>query len=79
VKVTAAQAIMSSNVFFEPRVSRTPDANMSVDDDSKKDESAIDLPAITSIWECDKIENLGEKGSGDESWQCHWCDLVFKR
>jgi hypothetical protein len=79
VTVPAAQAIMSSNVFFEPRVRRTPDANMSVDDDSKNDESAIDLPAITSIWECDKIEKLGEKGSGDESWQCHWCDLVFKR
>jgi hypothetical protein len=52
---------------------------MSVDDDIKKDESDIDLTAITSIWECDKIEKLGEKGPGDESWQCHWCDLVFKR
>jgi hypothetical protein len=67
VTVPAAQAIMSSNIFFEPLVRRTPDANMSVDDDSKNDESAIDLPAITSIWECDKIEKLGEKGSGDES------------
>jgi hypothetical protein len=52
---------------------------MYVDDDSNNDESSIDLPAITSIWECDKIEKLGEKGLGDESWQCHWCDLVFKR
>jgi hypothetical protein len=76
VTVPAAQAIMSSIFFFEPRVRRTPDANISVDDDSKNDESAIDLPAITSIWECDKIEKLGEKSSGDESWQCHWCDLV---
>jgi hypothetical protein len=79
VTVPAAQEIMSSNVFFEPRVRRTPDANMSVDDDSKNDESANDLPAITSIWECDKIEKLGEKGSSDESWKCHWYDLVFKR
>jgi hypothetical protein len=47
--VAASQAIMSSNVFFEPRVTRTPAANMSVDDDSNNDESAIDLPAITSI------------------------------
>jgi hypothetical protein len=36
VTVPAAQAIMSSNVFFEPRVRRTPDVNMSVEDDSKK-------------------------------------------
>jgi hypothetical protein len=79
VKVPAAQAIMLSNVFFETCVRRTPDVNMSVDDDSKNDESAIDLPAITSIWECDNIEKLGEKGSGDESWQCRWCGLVFKR
>jgi hypothetical protein len=76
--VTAAQSIMSSIFFFEPSVRRTPAANMSVDDDSNNDESAIDLPAITSIWECDMIEKLVEKGLGGESWQCHWCDLVFK-
>jgi hypothetical protein len=59
VIVTAAESIMSSNVFFEPRVHRTPAANMYVDDDINNDESAIDLPAIKSIWECDKIEKLG--------------------
>jgi hypothetical protein len=77
VTVTAAQEIMSSNVFFELCVRRTPAANMSVDDDSNNDELAIDIPSITSIWECEKIEKLGEKGLGDESWQCHWCDLVL--
>jgi hypothetical protein len=40
---------------------------MYVDDDSNNDELAIDLPAITSIWECEKIEKLGEKGLCDES------------
>jgi hypothetical protein len=50
-----------------------------MDDDSNNDELDIYLPTITSIWECEKIEKLGEKGLCDESWQCHWCDLVFKR
>jgi hypothetical protein len=70
---------MTSNVFFEPRVCRNPAVNMYVDDDSNDDELAIDLPAITSIWECENIDKLGEKGLGDESWKCHWCDVVFKR
>jgi hypothetical protein len=52
---------------------------MCVDDDSNNDELAIDLPLITSIWECEKINKLGEKGLGDDSWQCHWFDVVFKR
>jgi hypothetical protein len=70
---------MSSNVLFERRVRRTPAVNIYVNDDSNNDELVIDLPTITSIWECEKIEKLGEKGLGDESWQCHWCDVVFKR
>jgi hypothetical protein len=74
-----SSAIMTSNMFFEPRVRLTPAVNMSVDDDSNDDELDIDLPAITSIWECEKIDKLGEKGLGDESWQCHWCYVVFKR
>jgi hypothetical protein len=62
---------MSSNVLFEPHFHHTPAVNMSVDDDSNNDELDIDLPLITSIWECEKIEKLGEKGLGDESWKCH--------
>jgi hypothetical protein len=55
--------IMSSNDFFQPRACRTPAVNMTgVDDDSNDDELAIDLPAITSTWECEKIEKLEEKG-----------------
>jgi hypothetical protein len=57
--------------FFELRVRLTPAVNMSVDDNSNNDELDIDLPAITSICECEKIDKLGEKGLGDESWQCH--------
>jgi hypothetical protein len=42
-----------------------------VDDDSNDGELTIYLPVITEMWEYEKIEQLGEKGVEDESWQCH--------